>query len=286
MYLQLSDLLKLNGIDPKEVLLIRHALSDDWVRKCYEQGFIHEYTQIQGKDKKALSEYKYWMVFISTSKTYCKLYAMYKFKEKIPNNLYTPKDGYPFPQMYNEGSAIYSLEETDLFSEWKNRLVIDWGTSTQSWYQKAINKKPVVAITSDVIERFEGYEKSIFTFDELEEIVDDMTTGFGRYSEHIAALSNVYGVYLIVDTSDGKQYVGSAYGKDGILGRWKTYVETHHGGNKMLIELLNKHSERYKKFQFSVLQIISKNALPREVEAVEAVWKKKLGSRVCGLNAN
>jgi len=286
MYLQLSDLLKLNGIDPKDVLLVRHALSHEGVRKCYENGFIHEYTQIQGKNRKALSNYKYWMVFISTSKTNCKLHAMYEFKAKIPFNEYTPLTDFPAPEMYNDNVAIYDLEETNLFAEWKERLIIEWGTSTQSWYQKATNNKPVVAITSDVIEHFEGYEKSIFTFNELEEIVDDMTTGFGRYSEHIAALSNVNGVYLIVDTSDGKQYVGSAYGKDGILGRWKTYVETHHGGNKMLIELLNKHSERYKKFQFSVLQIISKNALPREVEAVEAVWKKKLGSRVCGLNAN
>ena len=42
------------------------------------------------------------------------------------------------------------------------------------------------------------------------------------------------GVYLITDTSNGKMYVGSAYGENMILGRWKSYVKTGHGGNEGL----------------------------------------------------
>ncbi len=32
------------------------------------------------------------------------------------------------------------------------------------------------------------------------------------------------GIYLIFDERDGRSYVGSAYGRDNLLGRWLTYV--------------------------------------------------------------
>ena len=57
-------------------------------------------------------------------------------------------------------------------------------------------------------------------------------------------LSNVYGVYLILDTITGQQYIGSAYGKDGLWGRWSNYIHTKHGGNKILIELLKESPSR------------------------------------------
>jgi hypothetical protein len=44
------------------------------------------------------------------------------------------------------------------------------------------------------------------------------------------------GVYYIFDKSDGKGYVGSAYGEDNILGRWENYAVTGHGGNVLLRE--------------------------------------------------
>ena len=38
--LLLSDLLKNNNIDPSEVVLIRHVLSRDDCKECYDKGFI------------------------------------------------------------------------------------------------------------------------------------------------------------------------------------------------------------------------------------------------------
>ena len=39
-----------------------------------------------------------------------------------------------------------------------------------------------------------------------------------------SALSQWRGVYVIFDHDDGKRYVGSAYGKDNLLGRWLHYA--------------------------------------------------------------
>ncbi|MEH7130365.1 hypothetical protein V7103_19420 [Neobacillus drentensis] len=44
-------------------------------------------------------------------------------------------------------------------------------------------------------------------------------------------LSAVTGLYLIFDTTSGKQYVGSAFGKEGLFGRFKTYTKSSDGGN-------------------------------------------------------
>jgi hypothetical protein len=166
----------------------------------------------------------------------------------------------------------------------KDRLIIDWGTSTQSWYQSATVRKPVVAIHNQQKYAFEGYESCIYSFDKLEEIVNDM--GMGAYEEHYKALSKVKGVYLIVDTTDGKQYIGAAYGDNGIIGRWTAYVETHDGGNTELIDLLNKYPERYKNFRFTILKIFSEGADKSVVTDAEKLYKKKLGTLEFGLNDN
>lgn len=94
-------------------------------------------------------------------------------------------------------------------------------------------------------------------------------------------------VYLIVDTATGKQYVGSAHGDDGGLpGRWRRYIDTCHGGNKMLVADLKADAVTYSRFQVSVLQILPKSATPDAVIAVESLYKNKLLSKRFGLNVN
>lgn len=99
-------------------------------------------------------------------------------------------------------------------------------------------------------------------------------------------LSSVAGVYLILDTVSGMQYIGSAYGKEGIIGRWEQYARNGHGGNKQLMELLEKDPERITKFQYSILITLPQSMTKNEVINVEMLYKKKLGSRSFGLNSN
>lgn len=282
--LLLSDLLKNNNIDPSEVVLIRHVLSHDNCKECYDKGFIKEYTQIQDKNKQMLKKSKYWMVFINTSGTQAKLYRMYKYKGYSSVTENQMPEGFPFPEMYTGDYNFYELEETELFEDLIDRLIIEWGSATQSWYQNATKHKPIVAINNQSKHVFEGYENCIYTFDQLKEIVDDM--GMGIYEDHYKALSQVKGVYLIIDTTDGKQYIGSAYGEKGIFGRWSEYVNTHHGGNAEFIKLLKKEPERYRKFRFTILKIFSEGATVKEVLDAEDLYKAKLGSTEFGLNDN
>ena len=91
---------------------------------------------------------------------------------------------------------------------------------------------------------------------------------------------------MIVDTKSGQQYVGSAYGKDGLLGRWRIYVDSLHGHNKLMKEVICAHPDRYKFFQFSILQILPKTLTDDEVIHTESLWKEKLQSIRFGMNDN
>ncbi|WP_232187894.1 GIY-YIG nuclease family protein [Cohnella silvisoli] len=99
-------------------------------------------------------------------------------------------------------------------------------------------------------------------------------------------MSSVYAIYLIADRKDGKLYVGSAFDTGGLLNRWKSFVDTKHGGNKGMKELVCNFPDRYEYFQFSILQIIPKNITAEEVIEVENLYKKKLMSIDFGMNEN
>lgn len=112
------------------------------------------------------------------------------------------------------------------------------------------------------------------------------------------ALSGVYGVYLITDLSNGQLYVGSAYGEDGVYGRWCTYLtsgydkdENESGDypNKRLRDLVRKRGVQYIKqnFQYSLLEIFPKNEMGKSNALTrENYWKEMVDSRYHGYNAN
>jgi hypothetical protein len=96
-----------------------------------------------------------------------------------------------------------------------------------------------------------------------------------------SALSQWRGIYLVFDTSDGKGYVGSAYSKDNLLGRWLNYAARGHGGNRLLRQRdpLN--------FRFSILQRVSPNMEAQDVILLEKSWKKRIHTyQPYGLNDN
>lgn len=127
-------------------------------------------------------------------------------------------------------------------------------------------------------DNFPGFENIILKYRKLKKIIDNPSAN----KEWHTMLRAVAGVYLIIDTKTGKQYVGSAYGKEGILGRWKEYCKNGHGGNKLLIKLLKDDLNYVQNFQNSILRTLPKT----EVISIEAIYKKKLGSIAFGLNLN
>ncbi|MFN3760161.1 MAG: GIY-YIG nuclease family protein [Algoriphagus aquaeductus] len=98
-------------------------------------------------------------------------------------------------------------------------------------------------------------------------------------------LSSIKGVYLISDSLTGKLYVGSAYGEDGIWGRWSQYVSTNgHRNNKTLKELISENENYRSNFKFSILMLLPKTITPDEAIKKENLFKEKLGSNSFGLN--
>ena len=101
-----------------------------------------------------------------------------------------------------------------------------------------------------------------------------------------SALSQWRGIYYIFDTSDGKGYVGSAYGdsKNGpsnMLGRWLNYAASGQGGNALLRNRVPSH------FRFSIIQRVSPDMDVNDVIRLEGTWKDRLHTRAPqGLNDN
>lgn len=98
------------------------------------------------------------------------------------------------------------------------------------------------------------------------------------------ALENQKGVYLITDKSNGKHYVGSAYGQDMILGRWRNYVKNGHGGNKDLKALGFDYIKE--NFQYSILEIFKSTTDDNTIIDRESWWKEVLMTRDFGYNKN
>ena len=277
-----SDILKKAGFDPGKVKLIRHSLTDSNFRNCYMAGKVFEYTCHQ---KRNFSKgYDYWATFISGSGTLARFHSIYRVGDSRPDTEDIIPEGIPDSEAshFKGNDAFYDLERLDVLSEFEGKLTIEWGNSARMWHQKGTTEKAVVSIQPNEKKVFSGFENLVLSFDELKEIVDNPEV----YDSWRTALSSVYAIYLIVDSETGRQYVGSAYGKDGLWGRWSVYVGSHHGNNKEMKQLVCSYTERYHSFQFSILQILPKTVTDRDVTDIESLWKSKLLSRKFGMNDN
>jgi hypothetical protein len=124
-------------------------------------------------------------------------------------------------------------------------------------------------------EAFCGYDAIDVRFSMLESIF------IIQRADWKAALENAKGVYLITDTSNGKRYIGSAYGEAGIWSRWATYVGTGHGHNDELTQIIAKHGIDYarRNFRFALLEHHTMKTDEKLVTQREKYWKDVLLTR-------
>jgi hypothetical protein len=178
----------------------------------------------------------------------------------------------------------YKTRELPGFEDLEERLLVDWGDGTRSWAQWLHEKgnKRVTEIRPAKKVSFPGYYNVVLSYDQLKKVINNPDSN----RDWKTMLSSVSGVYIILDTQSGKQYVGSAYGSGGIWARWGCYVRSHSGGNKLLKSLLKLHPQRYKSFQFSILRVLEPAATKDDVIEQEVRTKRKLGTRAFGLNSN
>jgi hypothetical protein len=175
----------------------------------------------------------------------------------------------------------YEYETLHEYEKYFGRLVVKYANSCQAMIRNAnsvINECEIHQILPGIFDNdiFPGYDKVNITWGELSRVIDKEAWK--------TALQNQKGVYLITDTLDGKMYVGSAYGDEMILGRWKAYIKTGHGGN---VELKKLSFDRIKEnFKYSILDIFKSNADDKVIIERESYWKNILNTRIFGYNIN
>lgn len=183
---------------------------------------------------------------------------------------------------------FYDFETLTEYEKYFGRLVV-----------KFDKDNAYVIVRGDKIDRFEVYEILPSEYEELDifpgyDNIDLSWTELGRVLKKESwqtALKNQKGVYLITDTLTNKRYVGSAYGNDMILGRWKAYAENGHGGNKELVELAKSMGDNWKdyirqNFRYTILDIYKSVVDDSTIIQRESRWKRVLLSRQFGYNAN
>ena len=132
-------------------------------------------------------------------------------------------------------------------------------------------------------EVFPGYENINHDFRLLETIFR------ANRPDWRAALESVKGVYLIADMSNGRKYVGAAYGDSGVWSRWLCYMDTGHGWNDELTRLIRKEGIEYARenFRISLLEYRPMKTDDRVIIERETFWKEALLSRApLGYNKN
>lgn len=186
-----------------------------------------------------------------------------------------------------ENAVNYEGEELKEFKKYFGRVIVMYHKKrSQCYLYKKICKELIVngiLPTQFDGEDFPGYDKVRLSYSQLEAIIKR-----GK-RDWVSALTNQKAVYLITDIHTGKLYVGSATGEEGmLLQRWQSYVGNGHGGNKGLIELVNKEGLDYVRrcFQYSILENYNAKVDDKIILEREAWWKGVLGSRDFGYNKN
>ena len=186
----------------------------------------------------------------------------------------------------------YKLTLMGNFSEYRKRLIIKLKSPIgRNIYnkrycsvQKDLDPELYEILPTQAIEDFPGYNNVLLTHKQLRYIYEKEAPEWKRQ------LSSIKGVYCITDISNGKIYVGSAYGNcAGIWQRWSAYANPKNlaGGNKDFEEIKIKNPEYIiNNFTYSILEILDPKTSDDEVIRKENFWKNVLKTKQFGMNNN
>lgn len=290
MMLELNDLLKKADIDPNQTLVMRHRPTESGLRRVLpwyaaeRPETFNAYQSAQGSKnaETALTRASFLASFIGIEPGKAHFVGLYQQcgyrsvtteeYSAIPENAELHKQGMSSASL-RSSAFWFNLDRSETLLDLQGRLVITWTGLERSWYRWAHrNDFPIASIleTSSFSEDMPEWRELILSWRELSSLPAPWRS----------ALAEWRGIYLITDNSDGKAYVGSAYGKENLLGRWTGYAKTGHGGNRQLRE------RDPNGFVFSILQRVSPDMEAEDVVKLEDSWKKRLQTRSLGLNSN
>lgn len=188
---------------------------------------------------------------------------------------------------YKKGVGV-EYKTYEKYKDLYGRVVIGYHNESQQLFRNAIpliDQLVVKEILPSVYTGFDfpGYDKVCLSYEELYTIVN------GNYPSYQNALKNQKAVYVITDKATGKLYIGSATAEKGmLLQRWTSYINNGHGGNKALIELVNREGFDYIKhnFQYSIIENYNAIIDDNFVLEREKYWKDVLQTIKFGYNDN
>ncbi|MFH1302996.1 MAG: GIY-YIG nuclease family protein [Planctomycetota bacterium] len=186
----------------------------------------------------------------------------------------------------NRSGFIYNLKRLPGLEHLDGRTIVDFEKTFRQSYLVGSTHENNLIVNSILEERmsiadFPGFNAVRLSFDLLQAIIRQENPTWR------SALANIAGIYVIVDTKTGLQYVGKASGGVGLWQRWSEYANSGHGGNMKLRQLLIENGSNYAKyFQFSLVEVCDINANPDYIISRESHWKDVLMTRTFGLNAN
>ena len=186
------------------------------------------------------------------------------------------------------GGVSFEGEEVETYKPLFGRVIVQYHKTSMAqgrYFSELQDELVVNQILPDVYngEDFPGYDKVCLSYAQLEAIIR-----YGK-KDWIAALGNQKAVYLITDKNTGKLYVGSATSDAGmLLQRWSNYVANGHGGNKELVNLVEREGFDYvkKHFQYAILENYNSKVEDCVILMRESWWKETLQTRVWGYNSN
>lgn len=271
------------GFEPNvKTKLVRHQDQRFDVARLYRAGQFETYQSFQSRPVFEGTERV--VSFLGRPGTTALFVGVYDVMGVEGRRDFKLPEGFLFPTMGATNCFRYDLRRDPKYAELEGRMVIDWGAGTRSWVQhyKDGAKKVVEVLPEGYVHEWPGFDEVVLKHHELVKVVKHRDA----HREWHRMLGSVAGVYLILDNQTGDQYVGSAYGADGLLGRWRNYADTVHGGNKKLKELAKERPRLQDDLQFAILQTLPVTLTKAEVIAHEGRHKDKLGSRAHGLNSN
>lgn len=278
--LNIVELLSLRGL-PREarVKLVRHQDRRFDVHELIREGYFETYQSFQSKP---IFDCDFIVSFVGMESNRARLVGVYRVLARVPASEAPIDADFPRPELVNQHGYYYSLSQVPDFADLQDRVVIDWGKAALSWHQWLSEKVVLEVLPAGYVREFPGYLDFVLRYPDLVTIINHPEAN----REWHRMLGAVAGIYLITDMATGRQYVGSASGEAGVLGRWAQYVRTGHCGNALLQQVLTENPGGERNFQFTLLRTLPLTLTRAEVIAKEELYKQKLGSRAFGLNSN
>lgn len=276
MPITFNSVLRQAGLDPADVRLLRHKDN----RADPGRGPYHlwlkapddfmAYQAIQSPSKRTTLSGRYWAAFVATPSDDTLFVGIWSafYLGLNPTRLARPqsKDTFEEPATVD----TYQLTATDYLADLAGRLVVDWSVGQRSWvqYAHARDKQVIELRRAFREEEFPGFLRFQTQLSQVPQLPESWR----------AILRNAKGIYLLTCPRTQEQYVGSATGADGFVGRWDFYVQNGHGGNVAL------KSRELSDYRISILEVAGSSASTPEIIASEELWKRKLQSKEMGLN--